>query len=71
MMMPRSLTAVVHVTFNYGDGGRPKPASEPEIEMLSRILNNASDLSSEEQEILVKFADYLNQLKEDKGSPAS
>lgn len=69
-MMPRSLTAVVHVTFHYGER-EPAPASDTEIEMLSRILNKASDLPSEDKEILDRFADYLNQLKEDKGSPTS
>jgi len=59
---PKSLTAVVHVKFHYREP-EAKPETEGEVEMLSRILNQASEMSPEMQEILVKFADYLNNLK--------
>jgi len=58
---PKSLTAVVHVKFNYQEptGKTPDPR---EVEILSRILDQASSLSPELQEIMVKFADYLGDL---------
>lgn len=57
---PKSLTAVVHVKFHYKEP-EMKSISESEIEMVSRILNHASEMPAEYQEILIKFADYLNQ----------
>lgn len=59
---PKSLTAVVHVKFHYADEEAGiKPVSERDIEVISRILDKASGLEAEKQELLVKFADYLNQ----------
>ena len=60
---PKSLTAVVHVNFHYQEP-QVKPVGEGEIEILSRILNQASGLSPEMQEVLVKFADHLGNLKD-------
>ncbi|MBA7571320.1 hypothetical protein ES708_13079 [subsurface metagenome] len=60
---PKSLTAVVHVKFHY-EGAEPKPVSERDVEMVSQILDKASGLKPELQELLVKFADHLNQVKE-------
>jgi len=60
---PKSLTAVVHVKFHYEDK-EPKPVSELDVEMVSQILAKASGLKPELQELLVKFADHLSQVKE-------
>ena len=58
---PKSLTAVVHVKFNYKESEAKAPDSR-EIEILSRVLDQASNLPPEMQEIMVKFADYLGGL---------
>jgi len=68
VMMPRSLTAVAHVTFNY-QPRQATPVAKTKIEMVSRLLDQAAHLSSEEQEILVKFADCLNRLSEEDKNP--
>lgn len=60
---PKSLTAVVHVNFNYGES-ESKKISESEIEILNRILDQAHDLTPDMQEVLVKFAEYMNKLQE-------
>lgn len=60
---PKSLTAVVHVKFHY-DETEPKPVSERDVEMVSQILTKASGLDPELQELLVKFAGHLSQVKE-------
>jgi hypothetical protein len=68
---PKSLTAVVHVNFHYEEE-EAKPVSERDIEMISQILTKASGLEPELQNILVKFADYLNQVgTEERQSPPS
>ena len=56
---PKSLTAIVHVRFHYKEL-ETKPVGGGEIEIMSRILDQASELPPKQQEILVKFADYLN-----------
>lgn len=58
---PKSLTAIVHVKFNYQESAAKAPDAR-EIEILSRILNQSSELSPDMQEIMVKFADYLSSL---------
>lgn len=63
---PKSLTAVVHVMFNYKEP-EAKPPSEGETQIMGRILDHASELSTDEQELLVKFADYINHLGEKEG----
>ena len=60
---PKSLTAVVHVNFKY-DESESKKISEPEIEILNRVLDQASDLTPDMQEVLIKFAQYMNKLQE-------
>ena len=55
---PKSLTAIVHVRFNYQEPEAKAP-DRKEVEILSRILDQSSNLSPEMQEIMVKFADYL------------
>ena len=58
---PKSLTAVVHVRFNYQESAVKTPDSK-EIEILSNILDQASSLPPEMQEVMIKFADYLGKL---------
>ena len=59
-MEPKSLTAVVHVKFHYGDS-ECKPVGEREIEMIGQLLQKASGLEPELQELLIKFAEFINQ----------
>ena len=59
--VPKSLTAVVHVKFDY-DGQKPQPVSDSDIKIISRILDKAAGMEPELQEILVKFADHLSKL---------
>lgn len=66
MESPKSLTAIVHVRFHYKEP-ETKSVSESELEMLGRILDRASELSPEQQEILAKFAHYLDQLGKERG----
>ncbi|MBA7475084.1 hypothetical protein ES707_10450 [subsurface metagenome] len=69
---PKSLTAIVHIKFHYKDL-EAGPIAEGEVEIISRILGQASELPPDLQEILVKFAGYLNHLSGGKGkqSPKS
>ncbi len=60
---PKSLTAVVHVNFKYSES-ESKKISESEIEILNRVLDKASELTPDMQEILVKFAEYMNKVQE-------
>lgn len=57
---PMSLTATVHVRFHYTES-EIKAASMGETELLARVLDQATDMDSELQELLVKFANFLNQ----------
>ena len=63
MFGAKSLTAVVHVKFNYSDEAQ-LPVSEDEVQMMGNILDKASKLDSETQEMLIRFADYLKGLTE-------
>ena len=58
MRSPKSLTAVVHVKFCYGEEIIKQPG-EAQVEMLSKVMDSASEMSPEFQEVLVQFADYL------------
>lgn len=55
---PKSLTAVVHVRFQYEEPTSKSP-SESEVEILSRLMDQASELEPSLQEILVQFAEHL------------
>lgn len=61
---PKSLTAVVHVTFHYGE--ETKPAGEINVELLNQVMNSASEMTPNLQEILAQFADYLGRVGSDK-----
>ena len=59
----KSLTAIVHVRFNY----KEKEASagrgiQGEVELMAKVLDHASELAPEMQKIMVKFANYLGDL---------
>jgi len=60
MELPKSLTAVVHVRFHYQEE-ETRPATASQIEMLDSLMNKASGLSPNMQEILVKFASYVRE----------
>ncbi len=67
---PKSLTATVHVRFNYSESAA-EPVTASDIEMLNNILDRASDLSPEHRELLVKFAEYINGLYQKEGQSSS
>ena len=56
---PKSLTAVVHVRFHYGEA--ESKATGRRVETLSKLLDHASELRPEHQELLVKFANHLKE----------
>lgn len=60
---PKSLTATVHVRFNYKEL-ESAPVTASDVEMLNKILDKASGLSPDHQDLLVKFADYIKELLE-------
>lgn len=55
---PKSLTAIVHVRFHYEES-KSKLPSEGEIEILANLMDKASELDPDFQEILIKFASHL------------
>lgn len=55
---PRSLTAIVHVKFHYGEGISKAP-DESQIELLNNLMEKTSSLDPELQRILVGFADQM------------
>ena len=59
MHVPKSLTAVVHVRFKESE---TQEVDASEIEMMSKILDQASEMPPDLQEILAKFAEYLGTL---------
>jgi len=63
METPRSLTAIVHLRFNYDEkdtkGKKDKPIAEGELETLNKLMDQAADLPVDMQEMLVKFGSYL------------
>jgi len=63
MESPKSLTALVHVRFHYGEVPT-KPAGKSEIEILASLLDHASELDPTLQELLAKFADYIKKTSE-------
>ena len=56
--IPNSLTAVVHLRLHYEDVNRGDGPSS--VELLSKILESAADLSPELQQVLVEFASQVN-----------
>lgn len=66
MESPKSLTALVHIRFHYGEVPS-KPPGKSEIEILAGLLDHASELDPTLQELLVKFADYIKKTSEEAG----
>lgn len=66
---PKSLTATIHVRFNYKER-EAEPIGERQVEIINRILDRTSELDPELQDLVVKFASYLNEIgqKEDRQS---
>ena len=58
---PRSLTAVVHVKFNY-DHTEEALIGESELDLLDLILDKATDMDPQLQELMAKFADFLKKV---------
>lgn len=56
MEHPKSLTVTIHIEF-HEDGSQAK--GDGEVELISRMMKQASRLDPESQELLVKFADFL------------
>jgi len=67
---PKSLTAIVHVKFHYKEIETGQ-VTEGEVEIISRILDQASELPPNLQEIMIKFADYLSHPSGGKGKQSS
>ena len=63
--LPRSLTATVHVMFHYEDGNDSEPRR---VELLSKVLERASELNPELQKMLVDFASHVDKVSSDLGS---
>lgn len=61
LQMPKSLTATVHVDFNYKKC-RAGPPREVEIKILDRLMNRAADLEPAMQEMVDKFAAYMDRV---------
>jgi len=64
---PKSLTAVVHVKFHYEEKeSKSDTESETEsgVETLSKLLDQASELDPEYQELLIKFANHLKETRD-------
>lgn len=72
MEKPKSLTAIVHVKFHYQEL-EAKPVTEGEVEVISRILDQSSELPVDLQEVVFRFSEYLSKLnnKTNEQSPAS
>ena len=62
---PKSLTAVIHVRFHYREA--ETKTTEGGVEALSKLFDQASELSPEHQELLIKFADHLKETCDESG----
>lgn len=65
---PKSLTATVHVRFNYKqlESG---PVTASDVAVLNKLLDKSSELSPDHRELLLKFTDYINGLYKEEQSP--
>ena len=61
MNSPKSLTATVHIRFNY-DGPEAKPVEESQVEMINRILDGAADLDPTLRDLLISFVAHLSEV---------
>jgi len=67
---PKSLTATVHVRFNYGES-KSEPVTVMDVTILNKILDRASELSPDHRELLIKFAEYINGLYKKDGQSST
>ena len=58
MQGPKSLTATVHVRFNY-DEPEVKTAVGGQVQIIAELLEHTADLDPQLQELLIKFANHL------------
>ncbi len=65
MQAPKSLTAIVHVKFHYEDSQNDEPSR---AELLSRVLERASELNPELQKMLVDFASHVDKVSSERGN---
>jgi len=68
MNSPKSLTAVVHVRFNYKEP-EIKPTGRTREELIAKVVGQASELAPDIQNILVEFAEYLSHRRVGAGLP--
>jgi len=57
---PKSLTATIYMRFHYKEPETEAP-SQGTTETIGRILDQATEMDPELQELLNKFASYLNE----------
>ena len=62
MQTPKSLTATIHVRFNHKEQ-ESTPIVPVDTEILARILDQTSEMPPELQELVIQFANYLNNQK--------
>ena len=55
---PKSLTATVHVRFNYTET-ELKTDSGGHTQMIAKLLENITELDPDLQELFIKFASYM------------
>lgn len=65
--LPKSLTAVVHLSLHYEDGKRGGGSSPAEL--LGQILDRVATLSPELQRVLMEFTCEVNEVEVDGQSP--
>ena len=58
MQLPKSLTATVHIRFQYAEP-ETTPVADCPIELVAKLIENVGDLPPELQEVIFKFANYL------------
>lgn len=65
MKYPKSLTATIHIVF-HEDGSQDR--GDREVELISRIMSQASEMEPEFQELLVKFVAFLGRIEAEPSS---
>jgi len=56
---PKSLTATIHISFHYEEA--ETESTERSAETLNKLFQQASGLAPASQELLIKFADCLQE----------
>jgi len=60
---PKSLTATVYVRFHYKEP--ESKVEEGELQLINTVLDQASDMSPDLRELLLKFVEYLSRVGKD------